>query len=59
MLQSRVISDVSCTFVLSVSLWFVSIERDFKGFIFQVSYLNLRQLAVRSLAVASQPSRQS
>ena len=32
MLQSRVISEASFTFVLSESLWFVSIERDFKGF---------------------------
>ena len=43
MLQSRVISEAFFTFVLSESLWFVSIERDFKGFTFQVSYFNLRQ----------------
>ena len=43
MLQFRVISEASSAFVLSESLWFVSIEREFKGFTFQGSYLNLRQ----------------
>ena len=43
MLQSRVISEAFFTFFLSVSLRFVSIERDFKGFTFHVSYFNLRQ----------------
>ena len=43
MLQSRVISEASITFVLSGGLWFVSIERDFGGFKFQVSNFDLRQ----------------
>ena len=38
MLESRVISEASFTFVQSESLWFVSIERDVKGFTFQVTF---------------------
>ena len=43
MLQSRMISEASFTFVLLESLWLVSIEHDFNGFTFQVNYFNLRQ----------------
>ena len=42
-MQSRVIPEASFNFLLSESLWFVSIERDVKGFTFLMSYFNLRQ----------------
>ena len=47
MLQSRVISKATFTFVLSERLW-LSIEYDFKGFTFQVSYITFATMMIRA-----------